>query len=122
QGARARLGRYGRSPRSRSRAAPRAAARISHRPPSRKCADADRSSQPVPEQEFKRRVEVDMRNAVHRRRIDDGRLEFRYVEKGGAPGIGPRRPDLHIADEELRLPAAAYRAADHDLHALAVDL
>src|SRR5260370_1162184 len=82
----------------------------------------DRSSQPVSEQKLEREVEVDMRDAVDRRGIDGGRLEHRHVEERGAPGVGARRPDRHVADEEFRLLAAANGAADHHLHALPIDL
>ena len=61
-------------------------------------------------------------DAVDRRRIDHRRLEQRHVEERRVPGVRPRRPDRHRADEELRLLVAADRPADHDLHALAVDL
>ena len=100
------------APARRAVAAPSAA----HRPRSRaaRCrdrADRDRSSQPVSEQKLEREVEIDMRNAVDRRRIDRRRLEHRHVEEGLAPGVRPRRPDRHVADEELRLLADSRPAA-----------
>ena len=63
-----------------------------------------------------------MWNAVNRRRLDRRRLEHRHIEEWQTPSVRPRRTDRDCANEELRLLGAPYRAADHDRHALPVDL
>ncbi len=63
-----------------------------------------------------------MGNSFHWRRVERRRLEHGHVEERRPPGVRARRPDGHIADEELCLLLAAHRPADHDLHALTVDL
>src|SRR3954454_21472569 len=80
-----------------------------------------RSSQPVSEQEFERKIEIHMRDPLHRSRIDRRRFEHRNVEKRGAPGTRARRADRNVADEELRALLCTDGTPDDNLHALSLD-